>query len=183
MLYDSKGLSTQVVTLLRQGLSMSRWRCKQRVTCKGKLRISYSVQVSFIRDQCVQILDSWQGLFNERIVIKNKHTAYFTMTLLIVFFYPLKASWTKISGYKFISGISVGSETTYHSDIAGARPLCQQRCDQFASCNAFRLYSFVGTVFCTLFETISDYSCPTDSTDWNCMFADGESWKKSDLRR
>lgn len=30
-----------------------------------------------------------------------------------------------------------------------------------------------------MFESISGYSCPTDSADWNCLFADGESWKKS----
>ena len=82
-------------------------------------------------------------------------------------------------GYKFISGTSLGSETTYFGDLDYARPLCQQRCDNQPHCKAIRLYSFASTVFCTLFGNISGYSCPIDSTDWNCIFADGESWTKS----
>ncbi|KAJ7321161.1 hypothetical protein OS493_035563, partial [Desmophyllum pertusum] len=64
-------------------------------------------------------------------------------------------------------------KTTHHGSLAEARPDCQQRCDTTSLCKAFRLYSFVGTVFCTLFERVSDYSCPPDSTDWNCFIADG----------
>ncbi|KAJ7340444.1 hypothetical protein OS493_003192 [Desmophyllum pertusum] len=102
--------------------------------------------------------------------------------LFFLFFssFTVDASWTKVQGYKFISGISLGSETTHHGSLAEARPSCQQRCDTTSLCKAFRLYSFVGTVFCTLFERVSDYSCPPDSTDWNCFIADGESWMRSD---
>ena len=84
-------------------------------------------------------------------------------------------------GYKFINGKSLGSETTYFGDLDYARPLCQQRCDGHPPCKAIRLYNFAGTVYCTLFENISGYSCPTDSasTDWHCFFAEGESWTKS----
>ncbi|XP_078346692.1 uncharacterized protein LOC144631976 [Oculina patagonica] len=105
--------------------------------------------------------------------------------LFVLFFsasftmFTVEASWTKVAGFKFISGTSLGSETTYYGELDDARPPCQQRCDNLKPCKAIRLYSFVGTVYCTLFKTITDYSCPTDSTDWNCFFADGESWMKS----
>ena len=85
-------------------------------------------------------------------------------------------------GFKFISGISLGLESTYYGDLETARPPCQKRCDDLNTCKAIRLYSFVGTVYCTLFETITAYSCPTYSTDWHCSFADGESWTKSNWK-
>ncbi|KAL9957397.1 hypothetical protein ACROYT_G039029 [Oculina patagonica] len=69
--------------------------------------------------------------------------------LFVLFFsasftmFTVEASWTKVAGFKFISGTSLGSETTYYGELDDARPPCQQRCDNLKPCKAIRLYSFV----------------------------------------
>ena len=52
------------------------------------------------------------------------------------------ASWTKVSGYKFISGTSLGSETTSHGSpyVVDVKLHCQKRCDELPACKAFCLY-------------------------------------------
>jgi len=82
------------------------------------------------------------------------YTAVIIISFLFLSSFTVDASWTKVPGYKFISGTSLGSETTYFGDLDYARPLCQQRCDDRPPCKGIRLYNFAGTVYCTLFENI-----------------------------